>query len=103
LTYSDHMTSNAQHVFVRFDLVFRQNYSVCQRSAITFVDLASSEKQGLFSSIGDRRNDSMSLSTLSVVIWALADNHANKGPKAHVPFTDSVLTVLLKEALTGNS
>ncbi|EDQ91195.1 uncharacterized protein MONBRDRAFT_17919 [Monosiga brevicollis MX1] len=74
-----------------------------KRSEINLVDLAGSERADSTGATGERlkegSNINKSLSTLGNVIAALAENR--KG--AHIPYRDSVLTKLLKNALGGNS
>lgn len=75
-------------------------------SVINLVDLAGSERADSTGATGDRLKEgsaiNQSLSMLGNVIKALADASNGKG-KVVVPFRDSVLTKLLKNALGGNS
>ena len=70
-------------------------------SEINLVDLAGSERVGQTGAIGDRfdegRKINWSLSNLRNVITALSSKHA------HIPYRDSKLTFILKNALGGNS
>ncbi|EDV28301.1 uncharacterized protein TRIADDRAFT_53800 [Trichoplax adhaerens] len=72
---------------------------------INLVDLAGSERADSTGATGDRLKEgaaiNQSLSSLGNVIAALADK-AN-GKNVRVPYRDSVLTKLLKNALGGNS
>ncbi|XP_073236742.1 kinesin-like protein KIF28P [Porites lutea] len=75
-------------------------------SIVNLVDLAGSERADSTGATGDRLKEgsaiNQSLSTLGNCIKALADlSMGKKG--ALVPFRDSVLTKLLKNALGGNS
>ncbi|XP_065651766.1 kinesin-like protein KIF13A isoform X6 [Hydra vulgaris] len=78
-------------------------------SKISLVDLAGSERASKTNATGDRLkeggNINKSLSTLGLVISALADQAAGKNVKKvnFVPYRDSVLTWLLKDNLGGNS
>ncbi|XP_071504445.1 kinesin-like protein KIF13A [Diadema antillarum] len=77
-------------------------------SKISLVDLAGSERVHKTGSSGERlregSNINKSLTTLGLVISALADQSAGKKTKNNfVPYRDSVLTWLLKECLGGNS
>ncbi|XP_019849545.1 PREDICTED: kinesin-like protein KIF13B [Amphimedon queenslandica] len=77
-------------------------------SKISLVDLAGSERAGKTGALGSRlkegSNINKSLTTLGLVISALADISAGKKPKnAYVPYRDSTLTWLLKDNLGGNS
>jgi len=77
-------------------------------SKISLVDLAGSERANSTGAVGARLKEgaeiNRSLSTLGRVISALAELSTGKGKKdAVVPFRDSVLTWLLKDALGGNS
>ncbi|XP_071941853.1 kinesin-like protein KIF28P [Antedon mediterranea] len=74
-------------------------------SIINLVDLAGSERADSTGATGDRLKEgaaiNQSLSALGNVIAALAD--ASSGKRVKVPYRDSVLTRLLKNALGGNS
>ncbi|EDO44751.1 predicted protein, partial [Nematostella vectensis] len=74
-------------------------------SVINLVDLAGSERADSTGATGDRLKEgaaiNQSLSALGNVISALVDK-AN-GKAVRVPYRDSVLTSLLKNALAGNS
>jgi len=74
-------------------------------SVINLVDLAGSERADSTGATGDRLKEgsaiNQSLSCLGNVIKALSDQAS--GNKVAVPFRDSVLTKLLKNALGGNS
>ncbi|XP_071810654.1 kinesin-like protein KIF13A isoform X3 [Apostichopus japonicus] len=76
-------------------------------SKISLVDLAGSERVQKTGSTGDRlregSNINKSLTTLGLVISALADQAAGKKKNNFVPYRDSVLTWLLKDSLGGNS
>ncbi|XP_062578631.1 kinesin-like protein KIF28P isoform X1 [Saccostrea cucullata] len=76
------------------------------KSAVTnLVDLAGSERAESTGATGDRLKEgaaiNQSLSCLGNVIAALADRSSGKNTR--VPYRDSVLTKLLKNALGGNS
>ncbi|XP_069106121.1 kinesin-like protein KIF13A isoform X3 [Argopecten irradians] len=74
-------------------------------SKLSLVDLAGSERVQKTGAMGDRlregSNINKSLTTLGLVISALADQ--NKAKSKFVPYRDSVLTWLLKDNLGGNS
>ncbi|XP_056284263.1 kinesin-like protein KIF13B isoform X2 [Pseudoliparis swirei] len=76
-------------------------------SKLSLVDLAGSERAGKTGAVGERlkegSNINKSLSTLGLVISALADQGAGKYKSKFVPYRDSVLTWLLKDSLGGNS
>ncbi|NXX79912.1 KI13A protein, partial [Urocolius indicus] len=76
-------------------------------SKVSLVDLAGSERVSKIGGAGERlketSNINKSLSTLGLVISALADQAAGKGKNKFVPYRDSVLTWLLKDNLGGNS
>ncbi|XP_071144452.1 kinesin-like protein KIF13A [Mytilus edulis] len=76
-------------------------------SKISLVDLAGSERAQKTGAVGDRlkegSNINKSLTTLGLVISALADQSAGKKKDKFVPYRDSVLTWLLKDNLGGNS
>eukprot|EP00730_Choanoeca_flexa_P017017 TRINITY_DN8139_c0_g1_i7.p1 TRINITY_DN8139_c0_g1~~TRINITY_DN8139_c0_g1_i7.p1 ORF type:complete len:745 (+),score=151.60 TRINITY_DN8139_c0_g1_i7:158-2392(+) len=78
--------------------------SVVQRhGAISFVDLAGSERTDRTKTDGhmlqESNNINKSLLTLGNCISCLADPRKRKG---HIPFRDSVLTMLLKDSLGGS-
>eukprot|EP00043_Microstomoeca_roanoka_P019278 m.215114 g.215114 ORF g.215114 m.215114 type:complete len:1342 (-) comp16972_c4_seq1:3575-7600(-) len=74
-------------------------------SRISLVDLAGSERHGKTGTSGQRlvegSNINKSLTTLGLVISALADN--SSGKNKFIPYRDSTLTWLLKDNLGGNS
>ncbi|KAF7664331.1 hypothetical protein LDENG_00180450 [Lucifuga dentata] len=74
-------------------------------SKLSLVDLAGSERAAKTGAAGERlkegSNINKSLSTLGLVISALADQ--GSGKSKFVPYRDSVLTWLLKDSLGGNS
>lgn len=74
-------------------------------SVVNLVDLAGSERADSTGATGDRLKEgaaiNQSLSSLGNCIAALAER--SEGKKVRVPFRDSVLTKLLKNALGGNS
>ncbi|XP_023592510.1 kinesin-like protein KIF13B [Trichechus manatus latirostris] len=74
---------------------------------LSLVDLAGSERATKTGAAGDRlkegSNINKSLTTLGLVISALADQSAGKNKNKFVPYRDSVLTWLLKDSLGGNS
>ncbi|XP_078085577.1 kinesin-like protein KIF13B isoform X3 [Mustelus asterias] len=76
-------------------------------SKLSLVDLAGSERAAKSGAVGDRlkegSNINKSLTTLGLVISALADQAAGKNKNKFVPYRDSVLTWLLKDSLGGNS
>lgn len=76
-------------------------------SKLSLVDLAGSERAAKTGAAGERlkegSNINKSLTTLGLVISALADQGAGKNKNKFVPYRDSVLTWLLKDSLGGNS
>ncbi|XP_069103426.1 kinesin-like protein KIF28P [Argopecten irradians] len=98
-------TSSRAHtiVAVNFKQVTKDSngQSMTKTSIINLVDLAGSERVASTGAQGDRlkegSNINQSLSSLGNVINALAMG------KPHVPYRDSALTKLLKNALGGNS
>lgn len=81
--------------------------SMTKTASINLVDLAGSERAQSTGATGDRLKEgsaiNQSLSNLGNVISALADLSDPKKKKVMVPFRNSVLTMLLKNALSGNS
>ncbi|KAL3888337.1 hypothetical protein ACJMK2_000707 [Sinanodonta woodiana] len=76
-------------------------------SKLSLVDLAGSERAQKTGAVGDRlregSNINKSLTTLGLVISALAEQSGGKKKDKFVPYRDSVLTWLLKDNLGGNS
>ncbi|XP_056134426.1 kinesin-like protein KIF13B [Lampris incognitus] len=76
-------------------------------SKLSLVDLAGSERAAKTGAAGERlkegSNINKSLTTLGLVISALAEQGAGKNKTKFVPYRDSVLTWLLKDSLGGNS
>jgi len=107
---STQMNSTSSRAHTIITIMFEQIYKndmgedTTKRSEINLVDLAGSERANSTGATGARlkegSNINRSLSTLGNVIAALAEG----GKKAkHVPYRDSTLTKLLKNALGGNS
>ncbi|EGD80556.1 kinesin family member 1C [Salpingoeca rosetta] len=99
-------TSSRAHtiVTVLFEQITKDESGVetTKRSEMNLVDLAGSERANSTGATGERlkegSNINKSLSTLGKVIQALA-----KGKNSFVPYRESVLTMLLRNALGGNS
>eukprot|EP00039_Didymoeca_costata_P010377 m.139667 g.139667 ORF g.139667 m.139667 type:complete len:1667 (+) comp14805_c0_seq1:372-5372(+) len=76
-------------------------------SRISLVDLAGSERAGKTGATGahlrEGSNINKSLTTLGLVISALADRGLKGKQQQFIPYRDSVLTWLLKDNLGGNS
>ncbi|XP_076011532.1 kinesin-like protein KIF13B isoform X2 [Genypterus blacodes] len=76
-------------------------------SRLSLVDLAGSERAAKTGAAGERlkegSNINKSLTTLGLVISALAEQGSAKNKNKFVPYRDSVLTWLLKDCLGGNS
>ncbi|XP_077993433.1 kinesin-like protein KIF28 [Glandiceps talaboti] len=102
-------TSSRAHTIV--GIIFTQKFKneagaeTAKSAVINLVDLAGSERAESTGATGDRLKEgaaiNQSLSCLGNVISALADKA--QGKNVRVPFRDSVLTKLLKNALGGNS
>ncbi|PAA86959.1 hypothetical protein BOX15_Mlig023364g1 [Macrostomum lignano] len=105
------MNNESSRSHAVFNITLTQTVSDCQLdvqgekvSKLSLVDLAGSERAVKTGAVGDRlregSNINKSLTTLGLVISALADNSKTK---KFVPYRDSVLTWLLKDNLGGNS
>jgi len=102
-------TSSRAHTIV--GVIFKQKKKNAageiteKTSVVNLVDLAGSERADSTGATGDRLKEgasiNQSLSSLGNCIAALAER--SEGKKVRVPFRDSVLTKLLKNALGGNS
>ncbi|EDQ92679.1 uncharacterized protein MONBRDRAFT_14025, partial [Monosiga brevicollis MX1] len=103
-------TSSRAHTIVTINFAQKaqnaDNVNMTKSSSINLVDLAGSERAESTGATGDRLKEgaaiNQSLSTLGNVISALVDVQ-NGDRKKIIPFRDSVLTRLLKNALGGNS
>jgi kinesin family member 5 len=94
--------SSRSHSIVSIFVQQKHTSTGRERKGMLFlVDLAGSEKVSKTGASGMRleeaKNINSSLTTLGMVINALCDN------AAHVPYRDSKLTMILMEALGGNS
>ncbi|PIK46734.1 putative kinesin-like protein KIF28P [Apostichopus japonicus] len=102
-------TSSRAHTIVGIKFTQKSINDAGQEMAKTaicnLVDLAGSERAESTGATGDRLKEgaaiNQSLSSLGNCIAALADK--SKGKNVKVPYRDSVLTKLLKNALGGNS
>ncbi|BFY98671.1 hypothetical protein BsWGS_01711 [Bradybaena similaris] len=103
-------TSSRAHTIVAINFVQKQKNkegkNMTKSSIINLVDLAGSERADSSGATGDRLKEGVlinqSLSTLGNCIRALAEISQGK-KNIIVPFRDSVLTKLLRNALGGNS
>lgn len=102
-------TSSRAHTIVAITLAQKAmneqtKKNMTKTSVVNLVDLAGSERADSTGATGDRLKEgssiNQSLSTLGNVIKALADKVKKN---VTVPYRDSVLTKLLKNALGGNS
>ncbi|GMR33816.1 hypothetical protein PMAYCL1PPCAC_04011 [Pristionchus mayeri] len=84
-----------------------KNFSGEKVAKISLVDLAGSERAQKSGAVGKRLEEggsiNKSLTTLGMVISALAEKSNNAKKEKFVPYRDSVLTWLLKDSLGGNS
>lgn len=104
-------TSSRAHTIVTITFsqknVDASGTSMTKTATINLVDLAGSERAESTGATGDRLKEgsaiNQSLSSLGNVISALADAAEGKKKKVMIPFRNSVLTMLLKNALSGNS
>ncbi|CAD5119498.1 DgyrCDS8102 [Dimorphilus gyrociliatus] len=102
-------TSSRAHTIVGITFVQKFKNAAGEETAKTavcnLVDLAGSERAESTGATGDRLKEgaaiNQSLSSLGNCIAALADR--SSGKKVRIPYRDSVLTKLLKNALGGNS
>ncbi|XP_065896564.1 kinesin-like protein KIF28P isoform X2 [Dysidea avara] len=103
-------TSSRAHTIVAIQFVQKtkdeRGKGLQKTSIVNLVDLAGSERADATGATGARLQEgsaiNKSLSTLGNVIKALAEDSDGK-KKVVVPYRDSVLTKLLKNALGGNS
>uniref|UniRef100_A0A1I7WJU1 Kinesin-like protein n=1 Tax=Heterorhabditis bacteriophora TaxID=37862 RepID=A0A1I7WJU1_HETBA len=104
-------TSSRAHTIVKIHFNQKREKSsggtTTKKSEINLVDLAGSERQRDARTEGDRLKEGIvinqSLTTLGRVMKALHEQQNNRGKKTQIPYRDSVLTCLLKNALGGNS
>jgi len=108
------MNSESSRSHAVFNIILTQTLTDTQSavsgekvSKISLVDLAGSERAQKTGAVGERlkegSNINKSLTTLGLVISALADSSSGKNKQKFVPYRDSVLTWLLKDNLGGNS
>jgi hypothetical protein len=98
--------SSRSHAVVMLHIGWQDGYSRSrsspQETRIYLVDLAGCERAGMYAISPEQRkegeNINLSLSALGRVVNALAG-----GKCEHVPYRDSALTWLLKDAITGTS
>ncbi|KAI1705791.1 kinesin motor domain-containing protein [Ditylenchus destructor] len=104
-------TSSRAHTIVKIQFNQRTpksgGGSIIKSSEINLVDLAGSERQKSAGSEGERFKEGIiinkSLMTLGRVMKSLHEKQINKSRNIQIPYRDSVLTCLLKNALGGNS
>eukprot|EP00929_Paragymnodinium_shiwhaense_P047341 TRINITY_DN24014_c0_g1_i1.p1 TRINITY_DN24014_c0_g1~~TRINITY_DN24014_c0_g1_i1.p1 ORF type:complete len:1058 (-),score=256.80 TRINITY_DN24014_c0_g1_i1:379-3552(-) len=77
--------------------------SVESQAKIHFVDLAGSEKQKKTGAVGDRLKEGIGINQSLTTLGRVISELTKPGSKAVPPFRDSKLTLLLKDALMGNS
>ncbi|XP_013392684.1 kinesin-like protein KIF28P [Lingula anatina] len=102
-------TSSRAHTIVGITLIQKFKNAAGEETAktgiVNLVDLAGSERADSTGATGDRLKEgaaiNQSLSSLGNVISALAEKSSGKNTR--VPYRNSVLTMLLKNALGGNS
>lgn len=102
-------TSSRAHTIVGITFIQKFKNAAGEETTKTavcnLVDLAGSERADSTGATGDRLKEgaaiNQSLSSLGNCIAALAEK--SSGKKVRVPYRDSVLTKLLKNALGGNS
>ncbi|CAB3985233.1 kinesin KIF28P [Paramuricea clavata] len=102
-------TSSRAHTIVGITFIQKQKNEAGKETAktalINLVDLAGSERAESTGATGDRLKEgaaiNQSLSSLGNVIAALAERSGGK--QVRIPYRNSVLTKLLKNALGGNS
>jgi len=102
-------TSSRAHTVVGITFVQKSKNDAGEEKAktsiINLVDLAGSERADSTGATGDRLKEgaaiNQSLTSLGNVISALADQ--SNGKNVRIPYRDSMLTKLLKNALGGNS
>jgi len=103
-------TSSRAHTIVSINFVQKgvnqKGKNMTKTSVINLVDLAGSERADSTGAVGNRLKEgamiNMSLSCLGNCVKAVADIQSGK-INVRIPFRDSVLTRLLKNALGGNS
>jgi hypothetical protein len=100
--------SSRSHAILTFYVETKQKINgsiVCPTSKLNFVDLAGAERLRQTEAIGDRKSEAVkintSLSSLNRVINMLS-NTKNKD-MIGIPYRESVLTMILKDSLGGNS
>ena len=112
--------SSRGHLIYQINLKRKNNNTnKIKTSKLLMVDLAGSEKSVLEATSNESfnyhkkqeqekmrletKNINMSLHNLKRVIETLSENSVSRKAVAHVPFTSSVLTKILRQSLSGNS
>uniref|UniRef100_A0A7S4R3V9 Kinesin motor domain-containing protein n=1 Tax=Alexandrium monilatum TaxID=311494 RepID=A0A7S4R3V9_9DINO len=94
--------SSRSHAIFTLELTI-EDPGVLTRSARThFVDLAGSERTSRAQTEGRRLKEGVAINQ-SLTVLGRVISTLSSGARAHVPFRDSKLTVLLREAVSGNS
>jgi len=103
-------TSSRAHTVITIEfkqISFVEGKQIEKTSVINLVDLAGSEKAGQTGATGDRLKEgcaiNQSLTVLGQCISVLADKAMGKAKGEIVPYRNSALTRILKNALGGNS
>jgi len=95
--------SSRSHAIFTLNFKIRKQNKITNAGKINLCDLAGSERLSKSGATGEQAKNATfinsSLLALANVVRALVD----KSGKKHIPYRDSVLTMLLKESLGGNS
>ncbi|CAE7226447.1 kif4 [Symbiodinium microadriaticum] len=98
--------SSRSHSVLMMTLERRTDHSVDQSSKLTLVDLAGSERQADTGASGRTLQESASINqslfVLRKVIAALAKHQTRQAHLALIPYRESKLTILLRDALGGS-
>lgn len=99
--------SSRSHCVFAVDVEARRpGSSVVRRARLNLVDLAGSERVGRTGSEGsvlrEARHINLSLHYLEQVIIALQDRGEGGRPPPHVPYRNSLMTMVLRDSLGGN-
>jgi len=105
---STHMNATSSRSHAVFTLQIRTLKSapagtIDSQAKVHFVDLAGSEKQKKTGATGDRLKEGIGINLSLTTLGRVISDLTKPGSKAVPPFRDSKLTMLLKDALMGNS
>ena len=100
--------SSRSHAILTFYVQTKQKINgsiVCPTSKLNFVDLAGAERLKQTEAFGDRKSEAAKINTSLTVLKRIINMLSTTKSKdmAGIPYRESVLTMILKDSLGGNS